>query len=103
MQLVICLFTLIIYAVDCCKGHVHDFKILKDSKLQIHKDIKKLADAGYQGIIKLYSNSHTPVKNTKNKPLTKADKGYNGAVLVHKGPELLQVKSLVKMGRLPMK
>jgi len=64
-------------SIICRKGHVHDFKILKDSKLNIHKDIKKLGDAGYQGIIKLYSNSHTPIKNTKNKPLTKADKEYN--------------------------
>jgi len=55
----------------------------KDSKLKlrIHKDIKKLADASYQGIIKLYSNSHTPVKNTRNNPLTKADKEYNGNLL----------------------
>lgn len=66
-----------ILSVICRKGHVHDFKILKDSKLTIHKDIKKLADAGYQGLDKLYPNSHTPVKNTRNKPITKTDKKYN--------------------------
>ena len=48
--------------------------------MKIHKDIIKLADAGYQGIIKLYRNSYTPVKNTKNKPITKADKKYNVAL-----------------------
>ena len=77
VQLVVCLMTLQILSVICRKGHVHDFKILKESNLKIHSDIDKLGDAGYQGIKKLYPNSYTPIKKTKNKPLTKADKQYN--------------------------
>ena len=69
--------TLQILSVICRKGHVHDFRILKDSRLKMHPDIKKLGDAGYQGMDKIYPNSQTPVKKTKTKPLTKADKEYN--------------------------
>lgn len=80
VQLVVCFMTLQILSVVCRKGHVHDFRILKDSKLKIHKDIKKLADSGYQGLNSIYPNSHTPIKKTKNKPLTKEDKKYNASL-----------------------
>ena len=72
-QLVVCLSTLEILAVRCRQGHVHDFRLLKESKLRIHPDIKKCADAGYQGLDKLYQNSQTPRKNSKKSPLTKED------------------------------
>lgn len=74
------MLTLQILSVICTKGHIHDFKILKGSKLKIHPDIRKIGDAGYQGMDKLYENSQTPIKKTKDKPLTKADKEYNTAL-----------------------
>ena len=64
-------------AVKCRKGCVHDFRILKESRIVIHPDIEKLADSGYQGINKIYSNTRTPIKKSKNKPLTKENKKYN--------------------------
>ena len=51
--------------------------MFKESKVLIHPTTTLLADSGYQGIIKIHSNSQIPVKR-KNKPeLTAADKKYN--------------------------
>jgi len=77
VQLVVCLISLQILSVLCRKGAVHDFRILKESHLPIHRDIEKLGDLGYQGIQKVYQNSQTPIKKTKKKPLTHAEKKYN--------------------------
>jgi hypothetical protein len=44
------------------------------------KRIKIGADSGFQGIEKIHSNSITPRKKSKNKPLTKEDKAYNRAL-----------------------
>lgn len=51
--------------------------MLKESRPVIHPDIEKLADSGYQGITKLYSNSRTPFKKTKNGELTPDQKRSN--------------------------
>ena len=80
VQVVVCLRALQIYSVICSKGRVHDFRILKESKLRISSEIKKLGDLGYQGRDKLYENSETPVKKSKKKPLTKEDRKYNREV-----------------------
>ena len=34
-------------------------------------------DSGYQGVDKIYPNTHIPKKKSKNNPLTKVDKAYN--------------------------
>ena len=52
-------------------------RILKESRLAIHPDIVKYADSGYQGIHKIYLNTHTPIKKTKKKQLPDADKKHN--------------------------
>ena len=62
---------LVILSVICCKGSVHDFKLLKDSRLPIHPDIIKTLDSGYQGIAKIYQNCEIPIKSTKKKPLSR--------------------------------
>ena len=80
VQLVVCLRTLQICAVRCKKGRLHDFRILKESKLKIPPEIKKIGDCGYQGLEKLYENSYTPVKKSKNRPLTTEAKKYNRAL-----------------------
>ena len=64
-------------AVRCRKGRVHDFRILKEDRPAIHLKVIKLMDTGYQGVHKFYSNTLTPIKRTKKKPLTKKDKDYN--------------------------
>lgn len=67
-----------ILALNCQKGHVHDFRVLIDSQLPIHHDIKKLLDSGYQGVHKIYANTETPIKKTKKKKkLTKEEKKHN--------------------------
>ncbi len=51
--------------------------MLKDSHLAIHPNIKKLADSGYQGIKKLYSNSRIPFKKPRKGKLSKEQKQSN--------------------------
>jgi DDE superfamily endonuclease/Helix-turn-helix of DDE superfamily endonuclease len=58
-------------------GSTHDFKMLKDSKLQINDSITILADLGFLGIKKLHSNSEIPHKNSKNHRLTEDEKQEN--------------------------
>ena len=64
----------------CRKGAIHDFRILKESRLPLQRAIAKLGDAGYQGLEKRYENSQTPVKKTKKRPLTPEDIAYNRAL-----------------------
>ena len=54
IQLIICWASLQILSVICRKGKVHDFRILKESRLPINRETEKLADGGYQGIDKVY-------------------------------------------------
>ena len=69
-----------ILSVICRKGKVHDFQILKQSRLAIHRETEKLADGGYQGIGKIYPNSVNPVKRSRNKPLSDAERRFNEAL-----------------------
>lgn len=78
--IIICLKTLEILAVLCRKGAVHDFTVLKDAKIAIHPDIEKKMDAGFQGAQKRYKNTTLPIKKSKLKPLTQADKKHNRAL-----------------------
>ncbi len=66
-----------VLSVLCEKGRVHDFTVLKKSKLRINPETKKLFDSGYQGVDKFYKNTEVPIKKSKNRPLTKEDKKYN--------------------------
>jgi hypothetical protein len=60
------------------KGAVHDFTLYKKSiGSKVLPRIKIKADSGYQGILKLHKNSLTPIKKSKNKPLTSEDKAFN--------------------------
>ena len=58
-------------------GKKHDFRLFKESKVKIHRNIKTLTDSGYQGIKKLHANTELPKKRTKKCPLTKEDKRHN--------------------------
>ena len=64
-------------ALCCRKGSVHDFKILKESRLLLHPHTIKLGDSGYQGIQKLFANAFTPIKKKKGQSLTDEEKQYN--------------------------
>ena len=66
-----------ILCVVIANGRVHDFKMLKGSKIKVHESIKILADLGFLGIAKLHENSEIPHKGSKNKKLTKEQKQEN--------------------------
>ncbi len=46
-------------------GKRHDFRLFKESGVQIHPETRSLTDTGYQGIHELHSNSVLPKKRTK--------------------------------------
>ena len=66
-----------IIAIAIGKGKTHDFKLFKEQKMYINEDIKLLADSGFQGILRWHKNSLTPIKKSKNRPLTSEVKKYN--------------------------
>ena len=66
-----------IIKIDCVKGSVHDFKLLRKSKLKFSKRITILVDLGYLGIKQLFENAMIPFKASKNNPLTPEQKKFN--------------------------
>ncbi len=46
-----------VICVRCEKGKVHDFRLWKESKIRLNKEIEILGDKGYQGIQKIHQNS----------------------------------------------
>ncbi|HYN44399.1 MAG TPA: IS5 family transposase [Candidatus Limnocylindrales bacterium] len=59
------------------KGKIHDFKLFKKSGVKLPKNIKLLADKGYQGILKIHELSETPIKKPKGGKLTNEQKKSN--------------------------
>jgi len=66
-----------IICIAVAAGKCHDFRLYKESKTHIHKDIQAETDTGYQGIAKIHVNSVLPKKRTKKIPLTKEEKLQN--------------------------
>lgn len=60
-----------------CNGSEHDFQLFKNSRCLLSQETCLLADAGYQGLKSLHSNSQTPVKKSKLHPLTQEQKACN--------------------------
>ncbi len=75
--MVVCFLTGIILSVRSAKGSIHDFKILKQSKLKINENANIKTDKGFLGIKKLYPNAEVPYKASKHHPLTREQKRYN--------------------------
>lgn len=59
------------------RGKVHDFRIWKESKIELGEKTEILADKAYQGIKKIHEHSRTPVKKTRKKSLSKEQKKFN--------------------------
>ena len=59
------------------KGREHDFKLYKRSKIKIRKEVKCLADKGYQGIQKYHYLSQTPKKKLRKCTFSPLDKKVN--------------------------
>lgn len=55
-------------------GTEHDFQLFKRSKVKLLKQIEILADKGYQGIKRIHTSSHTPIKKKKKQPLSLIEK-----------------------------
>jgi len=66
-----------IICTSFAKGRRHDFRLFKESKIRVHPNIKIQSDTGYQGLLKLHSNSELPKKRSRKNPLTKEDKNRN--------------------------
>ena len=66
-----------ILATDFCHGNCHDFQLFKQSHSVVAEHICILADAGYQGLANLHSNSKTPAKKSKFHPLSAEQKTVN--------------------------
>ena len=69
-----------IVSLDIAVNYCHDMKLFKMSRRNIGKAGKILADSGYQGFMKMYSQAQTPRKSSKLKPLTLEDQSYNRAL-----------------------
>jgi transposase len=59
------------------KGKVHDFRIWKESQIEIGEKTELLADKGYQGVKNIHLHSRTPIKKVKKKSLSKEQKKFN--------------------------
>jgi IS5 family transposase len=59
------------------KGKVHDFRIWKESQIDLGEKTEILADKGYQGIKKIHDRSRTPIKKARKKSLSKEQKKFN--------------------------
>lgn len=66
-----------VICVCCEKGRVHDFRLWKESKIGLNKEIEILGDKGYQGIQKIHQNSQIPHKKKKKEKLSKEQKKAN--------------------------
>ncbi len=77
MQIIMDSKTKKIIGVAFDKGSVHDFNLFKTTTSELSKSMAFIADSGYQGIDKIFQNSITPKKRSKNNPLTDEDKELN--------------------------
>jgi hypothetical protein len=66
-----------IHATSFSNGRKHDYRLLKESKVRLHKNKSAKVDSGYQGLQKQHSDTELPKKNTKKNPLNKEDKAKN--------------------------
>lgn len=66
-----------IISFDIDAGSVHDFEVFKKTSDKFRKDIKLLADSGYQGIKDIMPEAEIPHKKTKNKDLNDQQKEFN--------------------------
>src|SRR5687767_946938 len=75
--LIVCFFSGLILSVRCARGTTHDFKILKQSRLEINPNALIKTDKGFIGITELFPNSEVPHKSSKYHPLSKEQRQYN--------------------------
>ncbi len=69
-----------ILSADFCAGSKHNFRLFKESRIELPPYVLLLADAGYQGLTGIHPNSETPFKKTKLHPLNNEQKASNRAL-----------------------
>ena len=83
--MLICFLTGLILSVRCARGTTHDFKILKQSGLDINPDANLKTDKGFIGIKQLFPKAEVPHKASKNHPLSQEQKQYNQQLAKERG------------------
>lgn len=63
-----------IICLDFSNGSTHDFKLLKESHLNVHSKCSIDTDLGYQGIESIYKNVNIAKKKAKKPKQTKEEK-----------------------------
>lgn len=58
-------------------GRRHDFRLFKQSGVQLHPETEALTDTGYMGLHKLHRKTTMPKKRSKKHPLSRDDKRKN--------------------------
>lgn len=58
-------------------GRIHDFRLLKNTKVRFHETQLCLADKGYQGISKLHPYSCIPTKKPRGANLSTPERQHN--------------------------
>jgi IS5 family transposase len=90
-----------IICIEVRKGRVHDFRMWKESQIELDEKIELLADKGYQGVNKIQANSRIPMKRPKKKSLNKEQKKFNRQLAkeriivehVHRRPKIFRILS----------
>jgi IS5 family transposase len=58
-------------------GHIHDFRLLKNTNVRFHTSQLCLADKGYQGIAKIHTLSCIPTKKPRGADLSLPERHHN--------------------------
>ena len=69
-----------IICIDECKGSVHDFQLLKRSKLRIPDWVLVVVDKGYYGILDIHANTLIPKRKPRNRMLNPSQKVLNSKI-----------------------
>lgn len=66
-----------IICVKTDRGRKHDYRVLKESDVHIHPEVKTKLDSGYQGFQKVHRLTELPFKGSKKNPLLKHQRRHN--------------------------
>lgn len=77
MQLIINPKDKSVICTEVGKGRQHDFRIYKNSRINVVQQVQILADKGYQGIHRYHNNSYIPHKKPRKGKLSPEQKQQN--------------------------
>ena len=88
-----------VICIATAAGKVHDFSLLKNSRVHFLPETEVLGDKGYQGIAALHTNSATPVKASKKHPLS-PEQRKNNALLSKRRIYIEHINRYIKRFRI---